>query len=263
MPFSNVSLDDLARKFNEEGYCVLPRHFERARIAAWRDAFEPLLQQHMQSEGKKKANRGNGRFYVTLPFERPWADPAIFENDDVLAVVERVAGSDPVMCQLASDTPVRGSDYQETHRDVPPLFPEWGRETPAFQIAVNFALCDITRENGPIEIARRTHLIPKAEAMAKVESGELPLEPVEMEMGDVMIRDVRALHRGTPNRTDVPRPMVVIGYSRRWLYRPEVSIQVPQSTWDTLSDRAKRLLRFNPRVEKLTRGEEIYQVFAY
>ncbi|MBB5508233.1 hypothetical protein HDG35_004514 [Paraburkholderia sp. JPY681] len=32
-----------------------------------------------------------------------------------------------------------------------------------------------------------------------------------MELGDVMIRDVRALHRGTPNRTEAPRPMVVIG----------------------------------------------------
>ena len=32
-----------------------------------------------------------------------------------------------------------------------------------------------------------------------------------------MIRDVRHIHRGTPNFTDTPRPMVVIGYSRRWL----------------------------------------------
>ena len=31
--------------------------------------------------------------------------------------------------------------------DVPALFPEWGRETPAFQLAVNFPLCDVTREN--------------------------------------------------------------------------------------------------------------------
>lgn len=31
-----------------------------------------------------------------------------------------------------------------------------------------------------------------------------------------MIRDVRALHQGTPNNTAAPRPMVVIGYSRSW-----------------------------------------------
>ncbi len=39
-----------------------------------------------------------------------------------------------------------------------------------------------------------------------------------MRPGDVMIRDVRALHRGTPNHTNEPRPMVVIGYSLRWLF---------------------------------------------
>ena len=33
-----------------------------------------------------------------------------------------------------------------------------------------------------------------------------------------------------PGRTDTPRPMVVIGYSRRWLHRPEVHIRVPRST---------------------------------
>jgi hypothetical protein len=79
-----------------------------------------------------------------------------------------------------------------------------------------------------------------------------------------MIRDVRCLHRGTPNRTATPRPMVVIGYSRRWLFRPEVSIRIPEPALDSLSDRARRLLRFNPVVESLTEEtEEVYQSFAY
>ena len=80
-----------------------------------------------------------------------------------------------------------------------------------------------------------------------------------------MIRDVRGLHRGSPNRTDVPRPMCVIGYSRRWLFRPEVSIRIPRETWENLSEKARHLLRFNPRVETLDEVEstEIYQSFAY
>jgi len=86
-----------------------------------------------------------------------------------------------------------------------------------------------------------------------------------MKLGDVMIRDVRGLHRGTPNRTDVPRPMVVIGYSRRWLFRPEVSIRLPRAVLATLSERARRLLRFNPVVESLddVPEGETYQAFAY
>jgi ectoine hydroxylase-related dioxygenase (phytanoyl-CoA dioxygenase family) len=86
-----------------------------------------------------------------------------------------------------------------------------------------------------------------------------------MRMGDVMIRDVRAVHRGTPNRTDQPRPMVVIGYSRRWYYRPEVRIRVPRSVWNTLSPTGRSLLRYNPVVEdaQLDQGEETYRSFAY
>lgn len=80
-----------------------------------------------------------------------------------------------------------------------------------------------------------------------------------------MIRDVRSIHRGTPNNTDLPRPMCVIGYSRRWLFRPEVSIRIPRDTWEKLSEASRHMLRFNPRVESLDEinTTEIYQAFAY
>jgi hypothetical protein len=59
--------------------------------------------------------------------------------------------------------------------------------------------------------------------------------------------------------------MVVVGYSRRWLYRPEVSIQIPRATFDNLSARARQLLRFNPIVESVDDLPEMerYQSFAY
>lgn len=81
------------------------------------------------------------------------------------------------------------------------------RETPSFQLAVNFPLIDVTEENGPFDVARGTHMMSKGEALRRLESGEVKLEPVLLKSGDVMIRDVRHLHRGTPNRTNTPRPM--------------------------------------------------------
>ena len=150
------------------------------------------------------------------------------------------------------------------HRDTPPLFPERGEETPPFQLAVNFPLVDVTLEKGPFEITRGTHMVTKEEGLQRIERGETPIEPLLMKAGDVMIRDVRGLHRGSPNRTEEPRPMVVIGYNRRWLFRPEVSIRIPRAVWEALSERARYLLRFNQVVESLDDdGEEIYQSFAY
>ena len=106
-------------------------------------------------------NRGPARYYVTLPFAAPFADPLVFEDEDVLAVVQRLVGDDAQLHQLATDTPLRGSEYQDVHRDAPPLFPETGRETPPFQLAVNFPLVDVTEENGPFEITRGTHVMSK------------------------------------------------------------------------------------------------------
>ncbi|WP_437676055.1 phytanoyl-CoA dioxygenase family protein [Sorangium sp. So ce131] len=261
---TSADIDELARAAQRDGFCIIKNLIPKSLLLAWREAFAPLLEGHIAREGNLK-NRGPQRYYVTLPFTAPFAEPRIYENETLLAVVERLVGPDMTMVQLATDTPLLGSDYQDVHRDTPPLFPETGKETPAFQLAVNFPLVDVTPENGPVEIARGTHMLSKAEGMRLLEAGEIRLEPVLMELGDVMVRDVRGLHRGTPNRTREPRPMVVIGYSRRWLFRPEVSIRVPRASLAHLSDRAKQMLRFNPIVESLDEPvePEIYQAYAY
>ena len=247
-----------------DGFCVIPGLFDPTLLDKWSRAFQPLLDQHIEREGRLE-NRGTNRYYVTLPFTEPFADPTIFENDLVLAVVSGLVGADGVMCQLATDTPLNGSDYQDVHRDTQLLFPETGQETMPYQLAVNFPLVDVTADNGPIEIVRGTHMISKDEGLRRLESGEARLEPITMNKGDVMVRDVRGLHRGTPNHTDTPRPMVVIGYSRRWLFRPEVSVRIPRAMLPKLSDRARFWLRYQPVVERLDEltQEETYKAFAY
>jgi hypothetical protein len=262
--YSDPQIQEFTQAALKDGFCILRDHFSLEVLEAWRAAFNPLLEDHIQREGTLQ-NRGSARYYVTLPFTAPFADTSIYEDDDILAIVAGLVGEDAVMCQLATDTPLLGSDYQTIHRDAPPLFPEITPETPPFQLAVNFPLVDVTLENGPFEVARGTHMLPKEEGMRLLESGAVKLEPITLRAGDVMIRDVRGLHRGTPNRTNTPRPMAVIGYSRRWLHRPEVSIQIPRAQWDKLSDRAKHLLRYNPIVESLEERPEVevYQAYAY
>jgi hypothetical protein len=261
--YRRAEIEAFAGRVLEEGFCILPEHFPRETMLAWRAAFAPLLARHIEREGHVQ-NRGPGRYYVTLPFADPFADPKIYEDEDVLAVVRLLVGEDAVLHQLATDTPLRGSDYQDVHRDAPPLFPETGAETPPFQLAVNFPLVDVTAENGPFEVARATHMVSKEEGLRMIESGEARVESLLMRAGDVMVRDVRCLHRGTPNLTDEPRPMVVLGYSRRWLFRPEVSIRVPRGVHATLSETGRFLLRFNPVVEEIDEdGGEVYQSFAY
>jgi hypothetical protein len=120
-----------------------------------------------------------------------------------------------------------------------------------------------TPENGPFEVARGPHRVAKEKGMRMIESGDRPLEPVFLAGGDIMFRDVRGLHRGTPNRTDTPRPMAVIGYSRKWLHRPEVRSGSRGLFGRCYPGKASHAA-FQRVVESLdTPSEEIYQAFAY
>ena len=263
--YDDASRDALAQQFERDGFVLLPDHFPVETMRRWQQQFAPLLAPHIAASHAEggNGNRGPGRYYVTLPFEGDFADPAVICDDDIVSIVERIAGPDPVMCQLATDTPVKGSGFQDWHRDTPPLFDDFA-ETPAFQLAVNFPLVDVDERNGSLETTRGTHLMSRDDALRALEAGEIAAERVPMRLGDVMIRDVRGLHRGTPNYIDEPRPMVVIGYSRAWYFRPEVSISVPKRVFDALPPRAKRLLRYMPKVDATPRTfDESYRNFAY
>jgi len=58
--------------------------------------------------------------------------------------------------------------------------------------------------------------MPRKEALRAVEAGEIGMQAVPLEIGDVLIRHPWALHRGSPNLTDTPRALASIRYVRRW-----------------------------------------------
>lgn len=120
---------------------------------------------------------------------------------------------------------------------------------PPFLIALNFPFVEVTPERGPFEIARGSHLLPKADALSRIAAEEIPLEPLLMEVGDVLIRNPACLHRGSRNRTAEPRPVAVIGCHRNWVYRNQRVGDSPMSrvVWEQLSDRERKVLNFSPQ----------------
>ena len=255
-PLSQRELDEKVKEAHQHGFTLLQDFIPSNKLDALCQAIMPMLQKRI---GRGDPERGSNRWYVTPPFRGPIADESIFADPGLLYIVEQMAGEDPVMCQWASDTPLKGSEYQEIHRDTAPLFeddPEWTIEPPMYQLGVNFPLCDVLElAKGPVEIARGTHRLSLEESEKLKAEDRVNLEPVFMARGDLLIRDVRGLHRGTPNKTDEPRIMVVIGYSRKWFRRPEVSVVVPESVWTGLSSVSQRLLRFEPVVNDSMVGE--------
>ena len=231
------------------------------KVARWKEAFDELFEARAKVDGGL-APRGRARHYLTLPWVEPFADTDVFANETLLGVLDRVFAQEYVMVQLGADVAGPGSEYQEIHRDYRPLFDDTF-VTPLYALAVNFALVEVTEQNGPFEMARGTHVLPRAEGLARIEAGEVTLEPLLLEPGDMMIRTPLALHRGTPNATDEPRPMIVLGYVMHWLHTANVELNVPRAFYESLPPQTQQLLRCNVADEVETVQRETYVKFAY
>jgi ectoine hydroxylase-related dioxygenase (phytanoyl-CoA dioxygenase family) len=85
----------------------------------------------------------------------------------------------------------------------------------------------------------------RTEALRAVEASVIPLTPIHLDLGDVLIRHPWVLHRGTPNRSAAPRPMVSIRYVRSWYadHSREVA-SIPREVWESLTPEQQKLMRF-------------------
>src|SRR4051794_12125246 len=182
--FGPADLDRLASALSRDGICLLRGLLDRGLVGRWAAAFDALFRQRQGRPGGL-APREQARYYLTLPWAAPFANEAIFANPAILGVLNRVFPQEYVMVQMGADVPLKGSDYQEIHRDYRPLFTD-EIVTPLYALAVNFPLVDVTLENGPFEQARGTHLLPREVALQKVASGEIPMEAFPLQHGDVM-----------------------------------------------------------------------------
>jgi ectoine hydroxylase-related dioxygenase (phytanoyl-CoA dioxygenase family) len=230
----------------EKGYCVLRAHLPPRLIDRCRDAFWPVLQTYLSAHGDKP-NRGPQRHFLPMPFNSPCYAPEFFFDPDILSIVHGLLGDRIVADQWGCDVPMRGSGYQEPHVDYcHPLFAEApDLQLPFYTLVVSFGLVRISNGNGPIEIAPGTHRMPRKEAMQAVTSREIPLQPIPLEIGDVLIRHPRALHRGTPNNTSIPRALVTVRYVRRWYADDSRDVNsIDARTWRSLSPEQQRMMRF-------------------
>lgn len=244
------SIHEKISEAREQGFCILRNHFAPPLVEACRQAFWPRLLTYLDSG--HVSNRGPHRHFFAMPFEPPIFTPQFFFDDDVLCIVRGLMDDQVVADQWGCDVPLRGSEYQGVHVDYQhPLFPEAPNlALPAYSVVVSFGLVRIAREHGPIEIAPGTHRMTRMDALRAVEDGEIRMQPILLEIGDVLIRHPWALHRGTPNTTDVPRALVTIRYVRRWYRDASRDVEdLPGTTWESLTAEQQGMMRF-PRSDQ-------------
>ena len=240
---SPEEIQALADEIRMNGYVLLDDMISEDRVVAMRNAFDPLLQAKRDAD---PPNRGVNRFQMHLPFEMPFADPNLYANPTVLAIMENLFGKDYILTYFASDTPFPGSDYQKVHLDCRLPFPEGPFGVPVYSVVLNTPLVDFTEENGPLEIwPGGTHMIAQPRDLERM-AAKMPSVRLLPKTGSILLRDARMWHRGTPSHGSRSRPNVALVYSRGW-FRFEnhtYRIKVPRSTYESFPESLRPMFRY-------------------
>jgi hypothetical protein len=132
--FSDSELDAFADEVKRTGSVLLKGVLDPTKLKEIRKVYSTVLAARIERAGP---DRGPSRYYATPPFVMPFADPDIFQQPDIIGLVWRLVGDDPVLCQWAGDTPMGvnhsdprlpgPSEYQDVHRDAAPLYPVGAR----------------------------------------------------------------------------------------------------------------------------------------
>ncbi len=203
-------------------------------------------------------------YNFTVPFERPFVDPVIFEHPAIVAFLERVLGPNYVCSGFDSNTPFPGVDYQEWHRDTPLLFSDL--MTPAYNIGVKFPLVDTSEENGSFEVIPSTQYLAGPGLCEREVNGRKNkwfdnvfgkdaerkgrFYPVRLNLkkGSLWVQDGRAFHRGTPNKSDHTRDELCFDFSCPWFNSNWTNAytekHMSRDLWDSLSNHARQVMRW-------------------
>lgn len=246
------TLELAVEQVKANGYILFDKVISEEKISSIRGEFDPLFDEYIERKGY---NTGTNRAQMFLPFTEPFIDEDIICHPIATSVIDQLLGEGNHCNYFASDTPMPRSDYQNAHCDIMPLFPDLSIPLPVFSLVLNIPLVDVTEENGPLEIwPGGTHQNPDRSNHDTLNNTVNPhlhivraaehmySEKVFMSAGSILIRDIRMWHRGTPNLSNYRRTNLAMIFNRSW-YGAGSSIQIPQQTYNNLSEKAKALYR--------------------
>jgi hypothetical protein len=205
--------------------------------------------------------RGPCRYYVEVHPERVRGFVDLVTHPWVTAVCRAVLGEDYKVVEAGFDIPFPGAMHQPWHRDFPaPEATLVGRRLNS--LAFNLTTVDVTEEIGPFEIAPGTQwddlaggdlMFPSKELYPRYEARAQRKLP---KVGDISARSALTIHRGTANRSQLSRPVFVLGVDAADGRNAEKhDLQVTRPYWDALPEEVRAHLTCRV-VDSL---EDIYQ----
>jgi Phytanoyl-CoA dioxygenase (PhyH) len=248
---------EIRRGLETEGIIALKGAFPTSWVDQVREDVEAAFEEARGREGGA-VSRGPQRWYVEIHPEALRGFVDLVDHPWVRTVCETVLGPDYRIVEVGFDTPFPGAKVQPWHRDFRSPR-ETHEERRLTSLAFNLTTVDTTEEMGPFQIAPGTQwesgedfdhgMFPDASQYPRFEEVAVKKYP---RRGDISARSALTLHRGTPNLSDVSRPVLVLGVDAPGAGNDEHhDLAVTRGYWQSLPERVRAHLAC-PVVEELT-----------
>lgn len=206
-------MNDHLNQVKKDGFCLVESAISMDTIEEFKRDFYPLFEEkkaqfrsQFKDGSKYSANHDINRWNMLLPSNSVLLSSGFYASPEIMSVLRGVFDTPFALVFFSSDIASPGSTYQTIHQD--------GND---FAIALNVPLVDSTAENGSTQVFPGTHRVSDEAAFStasneftdeQMEERAAKLTPLHLDVkcGDLTLRDLRLIHRGTPNHSDVDRP---------------------------------------------------------
>jgi len=189
--------DALCQAFSEEGYLKFDGIISRAKLAQLSQRLGDEFEQQRR-DGRLFSGGGTVSGHLNcFPGVESRFVHELLQRSGILEIAQALSTTALRAPNIGCNLNLPGSAPQNEHVD--------GYASQPF-LVLNVAAVDTNLDNGAMEILRRTH-------RSEAKYWQILLERPErlrlcMRQGDVVLRTSTLWHRGMPNRTKKPRPML-------------------------------------------------------
>jgi hypothetical protein len=234
-------VDALVRALYTDGIVGCRAAFSRAWAMEMAEDISAAFQEARTREGGT-VGRGPNRYYVEIHPEQLRGFVDLTTHPWVTTVCEAILGPDYSFVEVGFDVPFPGAQNQPWHRDFPSPGETW-EERRLTSLAFNLTAVDVTPQMGPFEIAVGTQFErgehfdhgmfpPESEWPRYAALGQLKMP----QMGDISARSALTIHRGTANRSDVARPVLILGADAAGPHEARHDMRVSRTFYDSLPE---------------------------
>jgi ectoine hydroxylase-related dioxygenase (phytanoyl-CoA dioxygenase family) len=233
-----------------DGFIGLKGAFTRAWAEELRQDIEVAYEAALKRPGGA-VGRGPKRHYVEIHPEDIRGFLDLVSHPWVIAVSEAILGTDYKIVEIGFDVPNPGAMDQPWHRDFPaPQETLAGRRLNS--LAFNITAVDVSEDMGPFVIAPGTQwdapidfeheMFPPKSVYPRYEERAQQKMP---KMGDISVRSALTIHRGTANRSNISRPVLVLGVDAPDAHNADRhDLQLTNAYFETLPESVKQHLTY-------------------